>query len=310
MLKIEEKGTIAQRLIEMINFFSDGNKSAFGRITDLQSGVIAGFVGGRLNKPGFEVLQKLVTAYPQINERWLLLGEGEMLKGDIPPKNNSVSSGPVTVDLYIEHPDTSGNRLVPLINYKAAANYLTGYQSQELYEELEKLSLPRELLPGKQRYIIFPVTGDSMEPTLWAEDLILCQQVRPERWLELRSENLMVVLSRSHGIQVKRVRVSKALRVLHCRSDNPRSIPFTLSLDDEGDKQADVLELWMVEWFFSKRTEAPERQSAERLEYMETRVDDLHYLLETLLDEKERNRRLRDRDRQKDEQEEEKGPEE
>lgn len=34
------------------------------------------------NKPGVELIQSLLAAFPEINERWLLLGEGEMLKTD------------------------------------------------------------------------------------------------------------------------------------------------------------------------------------------------------------------------------------
>jgi len=222
-----------------------------------------------------------------------------MLKSEESPKNNSVLSGPA-VELHIE-PDTSGNKRAPLINYKAAANYLTGYQSQERYEEVDALTLPKEVAAGKQAYTAFYVTGESMEPTMFADDIVICQQIKQERWLELRSESLMVVVSRSHGIQVKRVMVRPALRLVRCRSDNPRSIPFDISLDDEGDKQADVLELWMVEWLLTKRTEAPERQNAERFTHIEHEVGDLRYLLETLLDEKEMNRRLRDRDKNKEE---------
>jgi hypothetical protein len=147
------------------------------------------------------------------------------------------------------------------------------------------------------------VTGESMEPTFFAEDVVICQQVKPERWLELRNEKLAVVVSRTHGIQLKRVTVRKELRLLRCRSDNPRSIPFDISLDDEGDKQSDVLELWLVEWLMTKRTDAPAQESTKRITHVENEVGDLRYLLETILDEREMKRRLRDRDRRKNDEE-------
>ena len=220
-----------------------------------------------------------------------------MLKSAESPKNNFVSSGPA-VELHIE-PDTDGNKRAPWINYQAAANYLTGYQSQERYEEVAAVSLPPEFMPGKQAYTVFTVTGESMEPTFFAEDLVICQQIPQTRWLELRNELLAVVVSRTHGIQVKRVTVRKALRLLRCRSDNPRSIPFDISLNDDDDQQPDVLELWSVEWLLTKRTDAPERENVQRINSIENEVGDLRYLLENLFDQREVKRLLRERSRQK-----------
>jgi hypothetical protein len=79
MLEIEEQGTVAERIIKLVNHFCQGNKTAFGRAANIQSGVLAGIVGGRESKPGFEILQKLLTAYPTINPNWLLFGRGDML---------------------------------------------------------------------------------------------------------------------------------------------------------------------------------------------------------------------------------------
>jgi hypothetical protein len=79
MLNIVEIGTVSERIMMLINHFSQGNKTAFGRAADIQSGVLAGIIGGRESKPGFEILQKLLTAYPTVNPKWLLFGQGKML---------------------------------------------------------------------------------------------------------------------------------------------------------------------------------------------------------------------------------------
>jgi hypothetical protein len=81
----EEKTSIQQRLETMIQVFASGNKSAFGRKSGVQSGVLAGLIGGRMNNPSFSVLQKLLTSFPQIREEWLLLGKGVMLKTELDP---------------------------------------------------------------------------------------------------------------------------------------------------------------------------------------------------------------------------------
>jgi excisionase family DNA binding protein len=80
MLNIDESGNIHDRIAEMVDFFCKGNKAAFGRGADIQSGVLAGIISGRKNKPSFDVLQKLLTGYPSVNPVWLLFGRGPMMQ--------------------------------------------------------------------------------------------------------------------------------------------------------------------------------------------------------------------------------------
>lgn len=79
MLQVEEIGTVGERILQLINYFASGNKTAFGRAAGLQSGLLAGIIGSRQSKPSFEVLQKILTGYPSINPIWLLFGRGPML---------------------------------------------------------------------------------------------------------------------------------------------------------------------------------------------------------------------------------------
>lgn len=80
MLKIDEIGNVHDRIAGMVDFFCKGNKAAFGRKADIQSGVLAGIIAGRKNKPSFDVLQKLLTGYPSVNPNWLIFGQGTMIK--------------------------------------------------------------------------------------------------------------------------------------------------------------------------------------------------------------------------------------
>jgi hypothetical protein len=83
MLKIDEIGNVHDRIDQLVDHFYKGNKAAFGRGADIQSGVLAGIIGGRKNKPSFDVLQKLLTAYPSVNPTWLLFGRGPMLHDEV-----------------------------------------------------------------------------------------------------------------------------------------------------------------------------------------------------------------------------------
>jgi len=88
MQVINEVGNVHDRIVQMVDYFCKGNKAAFGRATNIQSGVLAGLIGGRKNKPSFEVLQKILTGYPSVNPTWLLFGRGPMLQDN----TNSLSS--------------------------------------------------------------------------------------------------------------------------------------------------------------------------------------------------------------------------
>ena len=72
--------TVNQRINFLIDHYEGGNKSAFGRRVDMKSGVIGDLVGGRLNKPSFEAILKILAAYPLVNTEWFLKGEGEIFR--------------------------------------------------------------------------------------------------------------------------------------------------------------------------------------------------------------------------------------
>ena len=63
---------------------------AFETNCGLTNGYINDIVGGRLNKPSTQTLNKILTAYTgRINSAWLLTGEGPMLKDDIEKQSQS-----------------------------------------------------------------------------------------------------------------------------------------------------------------------------------------------------------------------------
>lgn len=55
------------------------SKTAFAAELDISQGVLTHISTGR-NKPGVELLQKILQTYPTIRAEWLLMGKGEMEK--------------------------------------------------------------------------------------------------------------------------------------------------------------------------------------------------------------------------------------
>jgi excisionase family DNA binding protein len=68
--------TVNQRIAEMINHFTKGNKSAFAKAVGISNQSLGEIVGSRQSAPSFAALQKIALAYPTVSLHWLVLGEG------------------------------------------------------------------------------------------------------------------------------------------------------------------------------------------------------------------------------------------
>lgn len=65
---------IIARLIKFIEYI-DSNVSAFEDSVGISNGYLK-----KVKSPGYEMISTILAKYPQLNERWLRTGEGEMLK--------------------------------------------------------------------------------------------------------------------------------------------------------------------------------------------------------------------------------------
>ena len=63
-----------------------GSKSIFATELGVGLPVITHISSGR-NKPGVDILQKILHTYPTIDATWLMIGKGEMIKTEKPSLN-------------------------------------------------------------------------------------------------------------------------------------------------------------------------------------------------------------------------------
>lgn len=71
-----------ERVCAIMERFSN-SKSAFANELGIGLPLITHITSGR-NKPGVDILQKILHAYPTINATWLLIGTGEMITREKP----------------------------------------------------------------------------------------------------------------------------------------------------------------------------------------------------------------------------------
>ncbi len=170
-----------------------------------------------------ENITKFFATYPEVNPTWLLTGKGEMLlKEQKKP----------TSEIILATPDTDNQISIPVVNIKAAANYITGYQSQEYVEELEAILLPKSMI-GEQQHYAFQAIGDSMHPTIYTDDYILARLLNPSEWQETKENYIHVIVSNSRGVVIKRIKNRlKEKGFIRCKSDNRHHPPFNVDHDD------------------------------------------------------------------------------
>lgn len=228
----------------------------------------------RGSKPGSDYLQKIILANERINIEWLLTGKGEMFRSDatLKPVAPELQKEPQVIHI---NQDNAAGIAIPMIDQKAAANYLSGYTSQQYYNELAYTTLPAYMAKGGIHFWL-QVKGDSMETTFYDGDWLLCEQIKRENWLDLKDYDVHVVVSKERGVQVKRLKNRLKKGFIRCRSDNRAHKPYSLQYDD-------ILEIWRVKWYLSNYMPNRNEDLYNKVDAVEENVEDLRALTETLM---------------------------
>lgn len=152
--------TINQRVKEIADKLCDGNISEMARIVGVRQPSLRDVVTGKMVKPGYDMLHKIVdNSTLNINSEWLLKGKGAMQT--------------LTVDYVHKSPYRDiGHELIPVYDISAAANLKTLFSdtNQHLLGEIKILNAP------KCDGAIF-ARGDSMYPLVKTGDIVAYKQL-------------------------------------------------------------------------------------------------------------------------------------
>lgn len=169
-------------------------------------------------------LYKLISAFPNLNQTWLLTGEGEML--------NPVSNASEVGSVYSASSRDDAAAVVPFIPVSAHASFLETFESSA---EADFECMP--IIPLKEerqnigQYKIFEVEGDSMFPTISDGSLILVKEIPESRWHYAEG---VVVAVYAEYVVVKRILRNNLLTgdTLVLGSDNEKYGQMTVQLSD------------------------------------------------------------------------------
>ena len=163
----------------------------------------------------------------------------------VPKKNSSLP-----YHLHrLEQKNEGSQYLVPLVAQKAQAGYVKSYDQVDYLETLEKHSLPPGVNPMGAVWSYFEVDGDSMEPTLYAGDIVLATMVPHEDWHDVRNLCPYVILV-GEQLLAKRI-YKKSDKEWILISDNEEDYPqVTVKVDD-------VKQLWLFRRHIRSRVPQP-----------------------------------------------------
>lgn len=212
-----------------------------------------------------ELLRKAIEAY-HLNPNFLFMGSGALIAD--------------ATDTNMPTIITNNEQEERILYVPVAAQ--AGYTDQ-LHCPVYLQELPTFALPGYKyqhsTHRCFDVNGDSMEPTLYTADKIVCTFVEPDmQYRNIRSNQVYVIVTKSE-VLVKRV--FNHLRTkgqLELQSDNSYLDPYFV----DGDN---ILEVWKVEEVITNFVSSPnhERNALPKLlEEMQSTIEDQSSLIANL----------------------------
>jgi len=173
---------------------------------------------GRRKVP-LELIRKMCLEF-NVCSRYLIEGLGAPFKEENPEGDNSV---------LMVVTDTQNNEKIVHIPYAAQAGYGGQLANPEYFDELPKYSLPFDNFHGGT-YRSFEIAGDSMEPTLYQGEKLVCAFIEADSWISRVKNSHVYIVITEDDIVVKRVENRIAIDqtiVLHSDNDfyPPRIVP-------------------------------------------------------------------------------------
>lgn len=182
-------------------------------------------------------------------------------------------TGPMFVDEKVEEVVPLEGKKITYVPVSAAAGYGDQFRDPIYVADLPTFSLPDpKFRHGLHR--CFDVDGDSMEPTLYRSDRVVCSHMEQQYWTSsIRDQEVYVVIT--HGdVLVKRVvnRIAEA-RVLELHSDNSYYPPRVVDVSA-------ISEVWHVSVKISPFMPSPGHQRNALYEEITDLKKTLNYLCE------------------------------
>lgn len=200
-----------ERFKKVINYvkmeFNLKNQSNVARFLGYNPSYLSDLLNGRY-KLSEDITDKILNKVPNISKKWLLTGEGQMLKGQ-------EQSTPINPEcLYY----------APKLPVSAMAGTLEGFTSSINQWDLENI-----VVPIKGIDLVIPISGDSMKPDYPEGSLLLTKKIDEKAFIEWGK---VFVLDTRNGVVIKQVYPGVDESKIKCVSINTAYPPFDVYKSD------------------------------------------------------------------------------
>jgi len=203
-----------------------------------------------------EKLERIFNAFPRLSPGWVANGRGMMMQDgrfyNSPDEMQMVNeeaaeyltknvSGKIVEKVVPVSIDVQNNDLIPIVDIRAAANYLKGYQSTGYIQELDHISIPHHILKKQGLYRGFTVSGDSMYPTFLDGEYVIARRMEVSEYDDIMDLKVYVIVlegENNNGIFIKRLKNRLGdYGFIRCRSDNKSHLSFNAQAEE-------IMEIW------------------------------------------------------------------
>ncbi|BCI63118.1 XRE family transcriptional regulator [Coprobacter secundus] len=231
MLKYKHFPMDVRERISQIIEIKKLNKNSFSKKVGIQPQTLHHILKGRQTYPSYQVLEKIALTFTDINLRWLITGEGNMI---LPPQQTFQYK-----ELEEELPSqTSDLPLYTTKNIRIPIEELTEITQKgnnpDNYNNLPFLSLPSFILNNDTFHLCTQVNDNSMFPTLPFQSYLIVSQVSNKKE-NISNNDIYIVIDNCKNIFIRRIRKSLKKNTIICISDNPNKSLYpdiTLSLNE------------------------------------------------------------------------------
>lgn len=198
-----------ERLNFLIERLANGVQARFAERVGVPTGTIGDILGKKKSKPGFELTGKILQAYPEVNERWLITGEGEMLKPEISDSIQEISSYPPGQSNVQARGLLSDIPVIELgrVSFKARASFnyaqLQRFKDSDIFDTVLHRLPPGKTAEDYQDALVFDIEGDSMEPSLRDGQQVIAWPISEGKWEHLH--NTICVVDYDETVTVKAI---------------------------------------------------------------------------------------------------------
>lgn len=185
-------------------------------------------VKGKRDVP-IEVIQRMIARY-NVNPLFLFMGEGEIFLD----QNKQYSFKTLTLVT-----DKDNEERIVHVPMPAQAGYAEELNNIEMMRDLPSYTLP-DITYQTGTFRSFDVRGDSMEPSIDENDILICSYLEPTLWeISIRDHHVYVIVTRGDVVVKRVVNNLRKHKHLELHSDNESYNMYRVMGND-------IQEVWLV----------------------------------------------------------------